>query len=167
MMNHCPGCGADTIRFDGIKKFTCPACGWIYYHNVATAVMAALTIGDEVLFARRARDPARGLLELPGGFVDPDETAEAAIARELREELGLDGLCFEYVGSASNTYPFGGVTYKTCDLIYTASLERVPEIHAPEEIAALVLARPADVAPEDVAFSSVRRALELLHARRQ
>ena len=165
MMNMCPVCGSGAIRFDGIKKYTCRDCGWVYYQNVAAAVMVALMIGDEVVFGVRARDPARGLLELPGGFVDPDESAEEAIARELIEELGLEGLAFEYLGSASNTYPFGGVTYKTCDLIYTAPLDHLPEVRATHEISSLALVHPDRVDPATIAFASVHRALDLLRAR--
>ncbi len=166
MMEFCPHCGWPAIRFDGAKKLSCEECGWTYYHNVAAAVMAALTIDGKVLFAERARDPGKGALELPGGFVDPDESAEDAIRRELAEELGLGGLDLEYVGSASNTYPFASVTYKTCDVIYTAAIEALPEIRATEEIASLELIGLDEIDDSRIAFDSVRAAIRILQARR-
>jgi 8-oxo-dGTP diphosphatase len=56
-----------------------------------TVVAGALIEGDALLVAQRARPPAlAGLWELPGGKVATGETDEAALARELKEELGVD-----------------------------------------------------------------------------
>jgi ADP-ribose pyrophosphatase YjhB (NUDIX family) len=53
------------------------------------AVSAAIFRGGEVLLVRRAKEPAAGLWSLPGGHIEPGETALEAIARELMEEAGL------------------------------------------------------------------------------
>ncbi len=45
--------------------------------------------GEEILFIRRRNDPFRGMLALPGGFVEEDETVEQAAARELEEETAI------------------------------------------------------------------------------
>lgn len=56
-----------------------------------TVVAGALIVGNALLVAQRARPPAlAGLWELPGGKVAEGETDEAALARELKEELGVD-----------------------------------------------------------------------------
>lgn len=52
-------------------------------------VSVLVTNGDRVLLVRRAREPLRGFWALPGGRIEPGETAEAAAARELAEETGL------------------------------------------------------------------------------
>jgi NAD+ diphosphatase len=166
MMKFCPGCGAPGMRFDSIKKFSCGSCGWEYFHNVAAATMAVLTVGERILFTIRADDPGRGMLDLPGGFADPDETSEESLARELREELGLEGLELTYLGSASNTYPFGGVVYKSCDSIYTAALDAIPPIRDEKEITGLELLGIDEIDPARIAFVSVRRAIELWATRR-
>lgn len=53
------------------------------------AVSAAIFREGDILLAQRARQPARGLWSLPGGHIEPGETAEKAAERELREETGV------------------------------------------------------------------------------
>lgn len=56
---------------------------------VIHAVDAIVTDGTRVVLIRRAKDPRKGMLALPGGFLDADETPEQAALRELKEETGL------------------------------------------------------------------------------
>lgn len=57
---------------------------------VGMTVDNVVTTGDEVLLIRRKNQPYQGHWALPGGFIDPGETAEQAARRELREETNLD-----------------------------------------------------------------------------
>ncbi len=118
----CPRCGSGSLQQRSEKEFAC-GCGFHYFQNVASAVMVALCWQDELLVAVRARDPGRGLLDLPGGFVDPGESLEEALVRELKEELGLDltGETPRYLGSYANVYPYDDVTYHTCDTVFLLS----------------------------------------------
>jgi 8-oxo-dGTP diphosphatase len=62
-------------------------------------VGAAIIDGDRVLAAQRSEPPSlAGLWEFPGGKVDPDETDEAALVRECREELGVDVMLGARIG---------------------------------------------------------------------
>ncbi len=71
----------------------------------ALVVGAAVLRGGTVLAARRTSPPAAaGRWELPGGKVEPGETPEAAVARELREELGVDA---RVVGWLAGEEPIG------------------------------------------------------------
>ncbi len=56
-------------------------CQFTYFHNPAAAVMVAITVKDELLIAIRGREPGLGGWDLPGGFVDPDESLEQAAIR--------------------------------------------------------------------------------------
>lgn len=73
-----------------------------------------VTDGDRVLLVRRAREPYRGFWALPGGRVEPGETAEAAAARELGEETGLSAEMLTAIDSvevpALGGYPAYAIT---------------------------------------------------------
>ncbi len=121
--NFCPSCGSKNIKNVNMRKWLCPDCGFDLYNNVASAVGLIIKNSDgKVLFERRAKEPRRGFLALPGGFVDPNETAEEACFRECFEEIGVKPLSVSYICSFPNTYEYKGITYKTCDLFFEACL---------------------------------------------
>jgi 8-oxo-dGTP diphosphatase len=70
-----------------------------------------------LLLIRRGHEPSRGLWSLPGGRVEPGETLEAAVVREVREETGLDVRVGAAVGSV--LIPAGAVVYDVTDFACT------------------------------------------------
>jgi len=130
--NCCPMCRSTKIQNilnpnskDATRKWTCPDCGFDLYCNIAAAVGLILYDNDSnVLFEVRAKNPRKGFIVIPGGFVDSDERAEDAVIREAREEVGLeitenDITCLT---TFPNTYEYKGITYKTCDIFFAAKL---------------------------------------------
>ena len=154
---YCPSCGSKSISFDGKKKLHCRACSFAYFHNVASAVAAVLEYGEKIILIKRNNEPGKGKFDLPGGFVDPDETAEEATRREIREELNMDLGELTYLGSYPNTYEYKGVTYKTCDLFFSTRIDTLPTVFDKTEIEALVPMKPSDVPNEQIAFESTKR----------
>ncbi|HKV90303.1 MAG TPA: NUDIX hydrolase [Thermoplasmata archaeon] len=73
-----------------------------YRRGPKLSVDAVWIAADRLLLVLRARPPFRGSWALPGGFVEPEETVEAAVARELREETGLDARPVGIVGVYSS-----------------------------------------------------------------
>jgi len=69
-----------------------------------------------LLLVQRGREPARGSWSLPGGRVEPGESAREAVVREVREETGLDVLPLELVGEVERDAPGGG-TYVIEDFV--------------------------------------------------
>ena len=156
-IHHCPGCGAAAPNWPEAKQLRCAACGFTLYLNAAAAVAALIHADDgRMLFAERGVDPGRGLLDLPGGFVEYDESAESALARELEEELGVRPATLRYLGSFPNVYPYRGIAYRTLDLFFAVTLPSGAVPQAADDVAALHWLDPHTVAPERIAFASMR-----------
>lgn len=154
----CPGCGSPGGRWIRDQEFRCPACGFRFFQNTAAACGVLVEHGGRFLFLVRAKEPSKGRLGLPGGFVDPGESVEQALAREVAEEIGGRLGPVRFLASFPNRYPFAGVEYRTCDLYFRAGLEGDPAaLRAdPGEVAALRWLRPDEVDDADLAFPSLR-----------
>ena len=153
----CPACGQ--AGFAAGRRCECPACGFVYFQNVAAAAAAIIEIDGRILLTRRAFDPGQGLLDLPGGFIEPGETAEEGLRRELQEELGLAPARLEYLCSLPNRYPFGGVEYRTLDLFFIARLASLDALRLSDEISAVALQQPEAIKLDELAFESIRGGL--------
>ena len=157
----CPLCGSKNINFDGMKQYKCNACSFIYFQNVATAAAAILEHDNKILFVRRIREPGKGKLDLPGGFIDPKESAEEGLNRELKEELGITIAKMKYLGSAPNIYIYENVAYNTCDLFFYARIQTLPVNVDNSEIASLELIDPCKLQKDELAFNSTQKGIEI------
>jgi len=159
----CPRCGgpAAVPLAERANPFRCAACGFVLFFNAASAV-AALVIDAEgrILFIRREREPGRGLLAMPGGFVDVGESAEEALRREVREEVGLEVRGVTYLASFANRYPYSDVTYSTLDLFFTCEADAGSQARALDAVTAIEWRDPPAVNPSEIAFDSMRAALQ-------
>jgi NAD+ diphosphatase len=162
--NYCPACGADGIVFDGTKKFSCRDCSFAYYHNVAAAVGAILEYDNKIVLIKRAKEPGKGKLDLPGGFVDPQESAEEALRREIKEELKIEVGKLKYLDSYPNIYKYEGVVYHTCDLFFYSKIDALPTNFDRTEIEELLLINPLEIPNERIAFESVKVGLGIFKA---
>lgn len=156
----CPRCGAEAFSQPDHRRRLCAACGFEHFINAASAVGAVIERGGEgVLFLERARDPGLGLLGLPGGFVDPGETAEEALRREVAEETGLELATFTYLISAVNRYSYGGVVYVTVDLFFRAEPVSWKTLANSEESRRLLFVPRPEIDLERIAFPSLKTAM--------
>jgi ADP-ribose pyrophosphatase YjhB (NUDIX family) len=173
MWNYCPSCASPEIQFDGSHRFSCPVCGFVYYQNTAAATGCVIRTGRGILLLVRGKEPAKGKLDLPGGFVDPGEGALDGLRRELREEIGwvppedgrgtgAAGTGFTLLASFPNVYPYKNITYHTCDMFFTLDAPGLTEqdLHLEtREIGGFRFVEPRNIRMEDLAFESTRRAV--------
>jgi NAD+ diphosphatase len=104
----CPVCGSNRFGINNFKSKKCADCGFTYYMNPSAATVALiLNKQGELLAVRRKNEPARGTLDMPGGFSDAKETSEQGVIREVMEETGLSITNLRYFGSQPWPYPCG------------------------------------------------------------
>jgi mutator protein MutT len=166
IFTHCPFCGASAFEWDGIKAHNCVACGKRLYTNSAAAVAAIIeNEAGEILFVRRRFDPAKGTLDLPGGFVDLDETAEHAIVREVKEELGLDVAHLQFWKTFANRYLYGGLLYFTTDLIYVCRVVDFSNMRAADDAESCLFIPQNKIAIDQIGLMSIKKVVQewLLH----
>lgn len=103
--NHrfCGRCGAPTEPSPGERAMRCPACRLVAYPRLSPAVIVIVDRGPEILLARGINFPP-GMFSAVAGFVEPGETLEAAVVREVREEIGIEVTDVRYI--ASQPWPF-------------------------------------------------------------
>lgn len=161
IFNFCPNCGSKRIAYDGRKKFTCGDCSLKYFQNVAAAAGTILECDGKIVLIRRGQEPGKGKLDLPGGFVDPGETAEQAARREIKEELKIDVGPLEYLGSYPNTYEYENFAYSSCDLLFYRKIDAFPTEFDEREAVELLLMDPFEIPDDELAFQSIRMGIQL------
>ena len=112
----CGRCGGPMEPGMEERKLVCAACGFQVYPRINPAVIVAVHDGDRLLMTRYARRPIPWFVLL-AGFIEVGETAEQCVAREVREEVGIQVKHIRYYGSQ----PWGMSGNLT--LAYTAELD--------------------------------------------
>ena len=153
----CPWCGGPLAPPVGERQ-DCAACGEPSYLNPKpTAGAILLDAGGRVLLGRRRIEPYCGLWDIPGGFVQPGESLEQCVQRELREEAGVEIAVGRLVATLPDTYGDNGEAtinaFFECRLL---SGDPQPD----DDVSALGWFEPDELPPpEELAFDCVRRAL--------
>lgn len=105
---YCSRCGTENELQAHERAKRCPACAMVTYPRISPAIIVRVTRettnGSEILLARGPRHPA-GFYSVLAGFVEPGETLEACVRREVREEVGIDVQEIRYFGSQSWPFP--------------------------------------------------------------
>lgn len=100
---HCGICGSETANSEKEIARVCTNCGETYYPRISPSVIGAVIKEDKILMGRSAHFPD-GMISVLAGFVEPGESAEEALAREVMEESSIEIDSIKYV--ASQPWPF-------------------------------------------------------------
>ena len=156
----CPVCGSKHFEINNFKSKQCQDCGFTYYANPCAATAAfILNARQELLVVRRAKEPAKGTLDLPGGFVDMYETAEEGMRREIMEETGLKVQELQYLFSSPNVYLYSGMGVHTIDMDYLVRVKDNMEVHAADDAAECLWIPLCEVNPDEFGLTSIRNAV--------
>ena len=154
---YCPVCGSKHFVDNDEKSKKCENCGFEYYLN-PSASTAAIILNDknELLVLSRKKEPAKGTLDLPGGFADMGETSEEGMKREVMEETGLKVTSARYIFSQPNIYRFSGVDIPTLDMFFICEVEDESKLQAADDAAECMWVKLDDIHTEQFGLRSVR-----------
>ena len=161
LFKFCPKCGSPAFVENNEKSKRCTDCGFVFYFNASSATVAfIMNEKDELLVCRRAKEPAKGTLDLAGGFVDRFETGEEGVAREVLEETGLEVVEAEYQFSLPNTYLYSGFLVHTLDQFFVCKVKDNGALCAMDDVADSFWVLLDKVNPEEFGLDSVREGVK-------
>ncbi len=102
--HYCGQCGTETHAHKTDRAKVCPKCGLVAYPRLSPSIIVLVWRGKEVLLARNAAWPS-GFFSTLAGFVEPGESIEQTVHREVMEEVGLRVTNLQYKGSQSWPFP--------------------------------------------------------------
>ncbi|MDN5850329.1 MAG: NUDIX domain-containing protein [Nitrococcus sp.] len=139
---YCPQCRGDLIskELGGRSRLACAAaqCGFVFWDNPVPVVAAIVELEGSIVLVRNAWWP-KGKFGLLAGYLEPDETAEQGVLREVAEEVGLQGAIQEFVG----TYPNPGNNQIL--LVYHVLIEGEPKLSS--ELSEIRRLPPVEIQP--------------------
>ncbi len=161
---YCPHCGSNFDRSD--NHLICTNCKLEYYINPRpTNAVMLRNEKEELLLVKRKHDPQKGLWDLPGGFININETVEESVHREISEELNIRISDIRYVCSFYDTYEFGGIKAYTICFLFEAKMINSKNLKASDDAECYEFFNEACLPFDQFAFDPMRDALLRLYKR--
>lgn len=156
-MKYCPSCGQAVEQRvpegDHLPRHVCPACGTVHYQNPKIIAGCVPEFDGRILLCRRAIEPRHGYWTIPAGFMENGESLEEAARRESLEEAEA------HVEVGSLLAVVSVIHAHQVHVMFRARLAE-PRFGAGPESLEVALVEPARIPWGDLAFPSVRFALE-------
>ncbi len=164
----CPKCGSSSFNSkDGGRSYRCEKCEFQFYINNSAAVACLIfNTAGELLLTRRAIEPNKGMLDLPGGFVEPMETAEEAVFREIKEELNLQVTHMTYLVSFPNLYPFSNFVVPTVDLAFVCETDDLGLLNPADDVTSVEFIHPENFDLDTLCSESMKQIVRYYLAKR-
>ncbi len=159
----CPNCGSAQFKVLDERAKVCPDCGFEFYNNASAAVVALIVDMKKhsLLVCQRAKNPAKGKLDLPGGFVDHNESAEEALVREVKEELNLEVTRQSYLFSLPNVYRYSDFDVHTVDFFYLVEVKSTKPLRPADDVADAAFVKFSDIRKGDFGLDSMRQGIDI------
>lgn len=157
-MNFCRRCGSALTAVNG-HTYKCQNGHTLYANASPTTCLWLINDSREVLVVVRSREPGLGKFDAPGGFNDGAETSEEGLAREVREEIGLQPTDYttpQYLLSALDQYHFGGENVTVIDHTFWARIIGTPKLTPADDVGEAYFVPIDEIDPETIFFDSVR-----------
>lgn len=158
IFNFCPKCGSKNFLISSPYSKKCADCNFEYFKNPIIGV--AVLIYDEsgkILCLQREREPGKGLLGLPGGFVDIGESIEEAATREVFEETGIEIEELKLIDNIPNSYIYCNMEQFPVDFYFSAKMKKASILKEQEgETSHLRFVSLNEINPDSFAMLSTR-----------
>lgn len=159
LLQFCPRCGKLTAPYQKNLRIciTCKhknyinprPCNAVIFHNAE----------NQILMIKRKIPPQKNKWDLPGGFINPGETLEKSVEREIQEELSLENINYRYFSSYYDSYTFEGVRYPTLCFIFSAFLKKSEKLTCADDAASYMWHSFEKIPFGAIAFKGIQQAL--------
>ncbi len=160
----CPRCAGKlvVVTKETTPVHQCSSCGFVLYQNQNVTTAAIIVREGKLLFTRRKVAPYLGMLDLAGGYVEPEESPQAGMLREIHEELGIDGTIVAQLGIfGPDAYEFGGMTVYNSTAHFQVDIGNQTPVAA-DDAASVEWVTLATLDLDTVAFPGQRACLSLI-----
>jgi NADH pyrophosphatase NudC (nudix superfamily) len=140
---YCPTCATPLAdaEIGGFTRRKCPACDFVFWDN-PTPVVAAIVEHEGKVILTRSKGWPKGWLGIVAGFLEKGETPEVGALREVKEELGLDGVIVSFIGH----YAFE----MRNQIIFAYHIRAEGQIIIGDELESIKALPPEEIRPWDV-----------------
>lgn len=162
VLKFCPNCGKSNWNYQTSRLKICQDCGYEFYKN--PTIGSAGFVFDEkgrLLVVRRAKNPAKGTLGIPGGFCEAGETVEEAVCREIFEETGIKVAVKEFLFDLPDDYEYKGIDLYPLDFYFKCKIIDMSQMKLDEsESSEMLFISQEEINPEDFGLEANRRAVK-------
>jgi len=154
----CPKCSGK-LKQENERFLLCQKCGFHFYVNpVPTNAVILENEKGEIMLVKRRVEPKKGYWDWPGGFIEPNESLEDSVRREIKEELGVEVEKIRIVGVYSDNYLFQGLKYPMLGIAVSAKITG-GEIKAADDILEYRYFPAEEILKMELAFENIKQGI--------